>query len=170
MIILEFSEKAWRFPFIRACVMLIIVGFVVIHTAIIFGLSVDLVLVGFLFASVWSLVIAYSVFAFPEMWRKNWDVEPLNREVVVSQDTVFCHKSLVGVCESRRLVKFSFAVYIVFVVTRSVFIDKINYPLFFIGLLIVLYVTNTVRVYWANNEKMMWLKFIENEYERSEVK
>lgn len=99
-----------------------------------------------------------------------WNFDKPKEGSAVSQETVFRHKSIVGVCESRRLVKFSFIVYMVFVVMRSIFVDKINEPVFFIGLLFVLYAINAVSEYWAADEKTMWLKFVEDEYKRGEYK
>ena len=167
---MDFSERAWKFPFARACAALLLVGVCVAHTYFLFGLSVDLVFVGFLFVGVWALVIAYSVLAFPKMWKTRWDFDKPKEGSAVSHETVFRHKSIVGICESRRLVKFSFIVYMVFVVTRSIFVDKINETVFFIGLLFVLYAINAVSEYWSADEKTMWLKFVEDEYERGEYK
>ena len=167
---MPFSEAAWRFPFIRACVALFGVGCVLAHTVYLFGLSIDLLFIGFVFASVWALTVSYSTLAFPNLWKQLFAVYIPNNENVVSHETVYKHKKIIGVHESRVFVRFSLYVYVIFLLTKSVFVDNITEPIFYFAILCGLYVLNALSEYWELDEKTMWAAFLEDEYSEDDYK
>lgn len=168
---MSFSEAAWRFPFIRACVALFGVGCVLAHTVYLFGLSIDLLFIGFVFASVWALTVSYSTLAFPNLWKQTFEVDiPKNENSVVSQETVYKHKRIIGVHESRVFVRFSLYVYVIFLLTKSVFVDNITEPVFYFAILCGLYVLSALSEYWERDEKTMWVAFLKDEYSEDDYK
>lgn len=158
-----FSERSWRFPFIRACIALLIVVSVFIHTYLLFGLSVDLLFVGFVFTGVWALVVSYSSLAFPKLWKPN-PIKASDFSSVVSPETVNKHKNIISVHESRCLVRVSLALYLLFVLIKSVFIDNNKEPAFYFGIFCAAYVLDLLYNYWKKDEKTMWSEFLNEEY------